>query len=49
MPGLRSLSVAKLVGKRSQVHDTEDILNVATGGQLGDERGGGRSQSARCW
>lgn len=35
---LRSLSVAKLVGNDSQVHNMEDILCVITGGQLGSER-----------
>ncbi len=34
--------MAKLVGNESQVHSTEDILNVVTGGHLGSERGRGR-------
>lgn len=38
LPWPRSLSVAKLVGNKSQVHSTEDILSVVTGGQLGSER-----------
>lgn len=35
LPWLRSLSVAKLVGRESQVHSMEDILSSVTGGQLG--------------
>lgn len=39
LPGLRSLSVDKLVGSDCQVHGTEDILSAVTGGQQGSERG----------
>lgn len=45
LPWLRSLSVAKLVGRKSQVHSMEDVLSGDTGFLLGSGSGASRVSS----